>query len=231
MARCLHNAAVLLVASSLLRCGGSKDAVEAPTPQPPDLPGVYTGSFPCSNCDSIDAALWLRADGRFILRQKYLGGEAADQDSNYSLGRWSWDEHGAAIVLAGAGPERRFLPDGERRLRMQTASPLPHVLSYDASAPAFGDRVRVDGDSAISEHAAEFTECLTGLRFGVAETKGYKELRRQHRLLNSRGAAALTTVEAHFAVVGGREWLVVDKVIGLKPGAHCERPAVLAAKD
>jgi hypothetical protein len=134
-------------------------------------------------------------------------------------------------VLTGAGPERRFSPDGDHRLRMQTASPVPHVLSYDASAPAFGDRVRVDGDSVISEHAAAFTECLTDLRFEVAETKGYKELRRQHRLLNARGAPALTTVEAHLAIVGGREWLVVDKVIGLKPGAHCERPAILAAKD
>ena len=231
MARCLHNAAALLVASSLLGCGGSKDAVETSTPQPPDLPGVYAGSFPCSTCDSIDAALWLRADGSFILRQKYVGGDPTNQGSTYSLGRWSWDERGAAIVLAGAGPERRFAPAGDRRLRMQAASPIPHVLAYDASAPAFGDRVRVDGDSVISEHTAAFTECLTGLRFDVAETKGYKELRRQHRLLNSRGAAALTTVEAHLAVVGGREWLVVDKVIGLKPGAHCERPTILAAKD
>lgn len=231
MARCRHNAAVLLVASSLLGCGGSNDAVETPTPQPLDLAGVYSGSFPCSNCDSIDAALWLRPDGRFILRQNYVGGEAANQGSAYSLGRWSWDEHGAAVVLAGAGPERRFAPIGDRRLRMQTASPVPHVLSYDASAPAFRDRVRIDGDSVISERAAEFTECLTGLRFGVAETKGYKELRRQHRLLNSRGAPALTTVEARLVVDGGREWLVVEKVIGLKPGAHCERPTVLAAQD
>jgi hypothetical protein len=231
MARCLHNAAALLVASSLLGCGGSNDAVETPTPQPPGLPGVYSGSFPCSTCDSIDAALWLRPDGRFFMRQQYVGGEAAKQGSAYSLGRWRWDEHGAAIVLTGAGPERRFAPDGERRLRMQTASPIPHLLSYDASAPAFGDRVRIDGDIVISEHAAEFTECLTGLRFGVAEAKGYKELRRQHRLLNSRGASALTTVEAHLVIDGGREWLVVDKVIGLKPGAHCERPAVLAAQD
>jgi copper homeostasis protein (lipoprotein) len=231
MVRCLHNAAALLVASSLLSCGGSKDAVETSTPQPSDLPGVYAGSFPCSNCDSIDAALWLRPDGRFIFRQKYVGGDATNQASTYSLGLWSWDERGAAIVASGAGPERRFSPAGDRRLQMQTASPVPHLLSYDASAPNFGDRVRVDGDSVISEHAAVFTECLTELRFDVAETKGYKELRRQHRLLNSRGAPALTTVEAHLAVVGGREWLVVDKVIGLKPGAHCERPAILAAKN
>jgi len=221
MTRCLHNAAALLVASSIMSCGGSRDAVESSTPQPPDLPGVYAGSFPCGNCDSIAASLWLRADGRFVLRQEYVGGEPAADGKSYALGRWHWDEHDAAIVLAGAGPERRLVPDGDRRLRLQTASPIPHTLTLDASAPAFADRVRIDGDSVIVEHAAAFTECLTGLRFDVAETKGYKELRRQHRLLNSRGAPALTTVEAHLAVVGEREWLVVDKVIGLKPGAHC----------
>ena len=101
------------------------------------------------------------------------------------------------------------------------SSPIAHVLAPDAAAPAFGDRLRIDGDSVIVEHAAAFTECLTGLRFDVAETKGYKELRRQHRLLNSRGAPILTTVEAHLVTVSGHEWLVVDKVIGLKPGAHC----------
>jgi hypothetical protein len=206
----------------LLRCSGSNDAVEAPTPAPPDLPGFYSGSFPCGNCDSIDASLWLRTDGRFFMRQKYVGGDpTGNDDRTYSLGRWRWDEHTAAVVLQGAGPERRLVPDGGRRLRMQTASPLPHVLSHEAAAPAFGDRVRIDGDSVISEHAAAFTECLTGLRLDVVDTKAYKDLRRQHRLLNSRGAPALTTVEAHLTLVGGREWLVVDKLINLKPGAHC----------
>ena len=221
MVRALHNAVALLVAGSLVGCGGSQDAVEKVTPQPSDLPGVYAGSFPCSNCDSIAATLWLRADGRFFFRQSYVGGEPSTEPSSYALGRWHWDEHAAEIVLAGAGPERHIVPDGEHRLRLATASPIPHVLALDASAPAFDDRIRIDGDSVIVEHAAAFTECVTGLHFDVAETKGYEELRRQHRLLNSRGAAALTSVEAHLAMVGGREWLVVDKVLGLKPGAHC----------
>lgn len=222
MTRCLHNAAALLVAGSILGCsGGSKDAVETSTQQPPDLPGVYSGTFPCSNCDSIAAALWLRGDGRFILRQEYVGGEPTDDGNSYALGRWHWDEHAAVIVLAGAGPERRLVPGADRHLALQTASPIAHVLAPDVAAPAFDDRLRIDGDSVIVEHAAAFTECLTGLRFDVAETKGYKELRRQHRLLNSRGAPTLTTVEAHLATVAGHEWLVVDKVIGLKPGAHC----------
>lgn len=225
MTRCLHNAALLLVAGSIMSCGGSKDAVQTSTPQPPGLPGVYAGAFPCSNCDSIAAALWLRADGRFFLRQNYVGGESSAESSaesrSYALGRWHWDEYTATIVLAGAGPERHLAPDGDRRLRMQTASPIAHILSLDTRAPAFDDRLRIDGDSVIGEHTAAFTECLTGLRFDVAETNGYKELRREHRLMNSRGGAALTTVEGHLSTVGGREWLVVDKVIRLKPGAHC----------
>jgi hypothetical protein len=204
-----------------MSCGGSNDTAPTSTPQPSGLPGVYTGAFPCSNCDSIAATLWLRPDGTFFLRQTYVGGEPSSTPSSYALGRWRWEEQAAALVLAGAGPERRLVPHGERTLRLLTASPAAHILTLDAAAPAFGDRLRIDGDSVIAEHAVAFTECLTGLRFDVAETKGYKELRRQHRLLNSRGAPALTAVEAHLAIVGGREWLVVDKVIGLKPGAHC----------
>jgi hypothetical protein len=218
----LHNAAVLLVSCSLLGCGlGSKEAEDAMTPQPPGLPGVYAGEFPCSNCDSIGATLWLREDGRFFLRQRYVGGEDAGP-SSYALGRWHWDEGAAQLVLTSPGPERRFTPDSEQRLRLQTVSPTPYVLARDVAAPVFADRVRLDGDSVIVDRAAAFTECLTGLRFDVVETSGYKELRRQHRLLNSRGAAALTTVEGHLKIGDdGRELLVIDRVIGLKPGAHC----------
>jgi hypothetical protein len=68
-----------------------------------------------------------------------------------------------------------------------------------------------------------FRECLTGLEMGVVDTKGFRELRRLHRELNSRGRAALATVEAHFVRSEGssREMLVVDRVLGLKPGTRC----------
>jgi hypothetical protein len=70
-----------------------------------------------------------------------------------------------------------------------------------------------------------FRECRTGIEWPVADAGAYRELRRQHRRLNPRGKVTLTTVEAHLALAGDAaaptEALVVDRVIGLKPGTGC----------
>ena len=144
---------------------------------------------------------------------------------SYSLGRWHWDEQAAELVLRSAGPERRIGVAANGRLRLRGASPVEHVLERDSAAPPFTDRIALEGDSWIVDKSAVFTECLTGLELAVAEASAFKELRRQHRVLNSRGKPALTSVEAHIATVtegdATREVLVVDRVVGLKPGARC----------
>jgi copper homeostasis protein (lipoprotein) len=192
---------------------------------PAGLPGVYAGELPCSNCESIAATLWLRPDERFFLRQQYVDERGATDGGSYSLGRWHWDEQAAELVLHGAGPERRIAVAAKGRLRMRGASPVEHVLERDPAAPPFIDRITLQGDSRIIDKAAVFTECLTGLELAVAEENAFKELRRQHRVLNSRGKAALTSVEAHIVTItegdATREVLVVDRVVGLKPGARC----------
>jgi hypothetical protein len=219
--------AVTLVALAVGACGfESPEPTRAAAPMPATLPGVYSGSFPCSNCAAIAATLWLRADGRFFLRQTFVD-EAAlgDQDSAFALGRWHWDETTAEAVLRGAGPERRLTALEQDRLRLQTASPVEHVLTRDSPEPAFTDRLRLDGESALVDRGAVFTECLTGLEWAVAETDAFKELRRQHRVMNPRGKVALTTVEGHLlpAAAGEptSEALVVDRFVAIKPGVGC----------
>ena len=192
---------------------------------PDGLPGVYAGDFPCSNCAGIAATLWLRPDARFFLRQSYVGDDGTTDSSSYALGRWRWDENDAVIVLAGAGPERRFSSVDEQHLKLHTVSKIEHLLTRDPLAPAFADRIRLDGESAVIEGNVVFTECLTNLQLPVAKEGGFNELRRQHRLLNSRGGVALTAVDGRITEVANgdtvSELLVIDRVIGLKPGVGC----------
>jgi copper homeostasis protein (lipoprotein) len=220
-ARGLWLSAVLLSG-----CGGHATGnTDRVTPMPDSLPGVYGGDLPCSNCSAIRATLWLRPDYRFFLRQSFVGGDDAGADNAYAVGKWHWDEHQADIVLASVGPARRFVPLDDRRLELHTFSNVPHELTRLDDPPPFTDTLRLDGESELVGDGATFTECLSGLKLAVAPGKGFKELRRQHRLLNGRGKPALTSVDGHLREIGTgatrREILVVDRVIELKPRARC----------
>jgi hypothetical protein len=225
MNRCFPLLALVLAAGGCAK----HSADEQPTtfPMPAALAGVYDGSFPCGNCKQIAATLWLRDDARFFLRQSFVVESGATESSSYSFGRWSWDETSAEIVLAGRGPERRLGPLDAAHLRMRTPSPVEHVLERNADAPAFADRVQLEGESTVGDKGgATFIQCVTGLELPVAEVGAYKELRRQHRALNPSHKVAFTAVEAHLANVTAngvtREWLVVDKVLAsIKPGTGC----------
>jgi hypothetical protein len=222
---------IVAFAALLMGCGRhSAPTVEPPTPMPATLAGVYAGELPCSNCAAIDATLWLRPDGRFFFRQQLRDAAATPPaaqgpPTTYGLGRWSWDERTAEAVLRGAGPERRLIVRDGQHLQLQVPSPIDHVLARDGDAPTFGDKVTLDGESAVTEDGATFKECLTGLALPVADAGAYRELRRQHRRTNPRGKIALTTVEAHLVttVTGATtsERLVVDRFITMKPGRGC----------
>jgi hypothetical protein len=229
----LLGLALSLGAAALGGCGrDSSDRTETRTPMPPTVAGVYAGRFPCSNCAAIEATLWLRPDGGFVLRQRFVDdASAASSDASrepstiHGLGRWSWDELSAELVLRGRGPERRVVVRDDDVLDLRVASPVEHILERDETAPPFEDRVMLDGESAVSETGASFKECSSGLTFAVADAGAYRELRRQHRRMNPRGKVALTTVEGH--LVGSdhastaSERLVIDLVLAIKPGAGC----------
>ncbi len=199
------------------------DAAVATTPAPATLTGVYAGQFPCSNCTSVGATLWLRDDQRFFFRQAFAGGDGAvGTEMTYALGHWTWDEHAAEVVLRGPGPERRLAVLDNDRLQLRVASPIEHVLARDTADPGFKDRLKLDGESAATKDGVvTFTECVTGLPLRVAEAGAYKELKRQQKMMNPRGKVALTTVEAHLAHVSSGEVLVVDRFVTIKPGKPC----------
>jgi hypothetical protein len=212
----------IFVAALLFACHrGGGNGGPAATPMPTDLAGVYTASFPCSNCKEIVATLWLRADERFFLRQSYVGDEGATNDASYAFGLWSWDEHAAEIVLRGHGPDRRVKRLDSDRLAWLGNAASKTTLQRDPSAPAFADKVVFDGESEVSDKGATFTQCITGLELPIADAGALKELRRQQRVLNPTHKIALTTVDAHIVGSGSGEELVIDKVLKLKPGAGC----------
>jgi hypothetical protein len=218
--------AIVLLTALLGACTAERTDAPVATPMPATLTGVYSGQLPCSNCAAIATTLWLRPDGRFFMRQRFVdegdsvaGQSPAKNPATYSLGRWHWDELAAEAVLRGAGPERRLATRDDERLELRVASPLEHVLMRDVSHPKFVDRLLLDGESAVTENGATFRECLTGLTFTVSESGAYRELRRQHRRTNASGKVALTTIEGHIATTSER--LVVDRFVTIKPGTAC----------
>jgi hypothetical protein len=215
-----------LLLAVLAACSRQSSDDEGTTkPVPPGLPGVYAGAFPCSNCESIAATLWIRDDGRFFWRQSYAGAANAPDDRTYSFGLWAWDERAGEVVLQGRGPARRLVPLDADRLELRTASPVQHRLARDPSSPPFRDSAPLEGESTIVGNGATFTQCVTGLAWPVAAAGALKELRRQHRVQNATHKIALTTIEGHLTTVTEgettREVLVIDKVVGLKSGAGC----------
>ena len=233
MTRCLSFVLALL-AALLAGCdGGVQEKTELRTPMPSGIVGVYGGEFACSNCARIEATLWLRPDGRFFLRQRFVGDAESSSSSTaqgpaatYGLGRWVWDEIAAQIVLHGAGPERRLVVADAEHLELRAASPVPQVLVRDHSDPKFRDRVTFDGESALTQTGATFKECLTGLVLPVVVDAGaYRQLRHHHRTMNASGKPALTMLEGHLVTAGDEaatsERLVVDQFISIKPGTGC----------
>lgn len=226
------TAILVLLAALQGGCGrDSGEKTEARTPMPLGLAGVYAGEFPCSNCTKIEATLWVRQDGRFFLRQRFVddaetsaGEKPPTPSSTYGLGRWSWDDLAAQLVLRGAGPERRLTVRDAEHLELRVSSPIEHILARDHREPAFTDRITLDGESAVSANGATFKECLTGLELPVVVDAGaYRQLRHYHRTMNARGKIALTVVDGHLVSGGSNasERLVVDAFISIKPGTGC----------
>jgi copper homeostasis protein (lipoprotein) len=219
---------VLLSASGVLleACSNGDGAAALPIPMPASIPGTYAGLFPCGNCAGIDATLWLRTDGRFILRQRYIEDSGdAEESSSYALGLWQWDEVAALVVLGGPGPARKLERTSAGGLALRTDSSLPHVLDRDDGVPPFTEGFPLTGVAVVNGNAATFRDCVSQLELDVAPVGAFAELRRQHRAFSPHGRPALTAVAAYprsIAAAGTvREVWVLDRVVNVKPNGSC----------
>jgi NlpE N-terminal domain len=228
-ARLVASCSLWITAMStlLVGCADGDGAVAPPlTPMPAGVPGTYAGTFPCDNCAGIAATLWLRADGRFILRQRYIEESGRVEDSSsYALGPWQWDEVDALVALGGPGPARELELTPSGGLALRTSTSLPHVLERDEGVLPFTESFPVTGIVVVNGGSATFRECVSQLELDVAPEGAFAELRRLHRAFSPRGRPALTAVAAYprrSAVDGTvREVWVLDRVLSVNPNRSC----------
>ena len=232
MASATHNVRAcvsgLLISIAALSACTNRDELRAddPTPMPAGLVGTYTGRFPCGNCAAIETTLWLRADARFILHQRYIP-ETPDDGAMQSsaLGRWMWDGATAELVLSTSGPQRRLRVADSDRLVLETASPVAHELVRDPLAPDYPQDIRLNGIAVVTGATATFKECLSELELDVAQDRAFGELRRQHRAFSPHGQPALTAAQGRLHRItgetGAREVWVLERILSVNPNKAC----------
>lgn len=213
----------LVVCFMIAGCGGASDR-EPPAGTPiSSLPGVYAGTFPCGNCPGISTTLWLRPDGRYFIRQRYLADENDEEMIAYGLGRWSWVEADRIAVLRGDGPGRGFIWPDRDSLVMQTDSDLEHRLVRDPEMPDFTSSIRMTGTMRLSGESGLFTECLTGLEAPVAKGGEYRRFLHQYRSVVARGESVFVELEGRFSWSsdGAPASLTIDRFVTVKEGRSC----------
>jgi hypothetical protein len=212
------------LAGALGACGGAEpERAAASAFEPPPLPGVYAGTFPCANCLGIDTRLWLRADQRFFIRQHYREETDDPAPDAYGLGRWSWDTAKGHLVLSGAGPVRTFARDGASGLKLLTSSEIEHRLEREPVTSDFTDLFRFEGIVVASGDSASLAECLTGLTAPIEHAGAYRSFIREYRSLIGYDQPALVAVEGRFnwGENGLPESIVLAEVITVKPDRNC----------
>ncbi|WP_414903104.1 copper resistance protein NlpE N-terminal domain-containing protein [Sphingomonas flavalba] len=115
------NPVLMLAVVAALAVGGCAPATDVATAGNPDpahsarnaldWAGAYRGVLPCADCQGIETVVILSADGTFRSQAKYLG--KGDQLFSEE-GRFTWNDAGNTVTLAGAEPSRYFV--GENRL-------------------------------------------------------------------------------------------------------------------
>jgi copper homeostasis protein (lipoprotein) len=80
-----------------------------------DWPGRYAGVLPCADCEGIETALTLSAEGNYTLSERYLGKPEAARESK---GRFGWNTAGNTIRLEGIaeGTRSTQFQVGENRM-------------------------------------------------------------------------------------------------------------------
>ena len=214
---------VIAISALVAACGDAASERARTTFSPPagPAPDVYRGVFPCEDCPGIDTTLWLRADGTFFWRQRYLDEAGAVTTTGYNVGRWHADADGT-LVLTGSGPSRRLELADADTLRLVTPSAGEHRLTRDPGGEPFTDRVRIEGLAVVENNTTTVSECRTGLE-APAGGADLSRFVRQYRSLGYRGRPAFVELEARFewSDDGALRSIAVDRFVTIKAGRTC----------
>ena len=218
---CLNRRFLLTMILVLSACADDGDDHSRSDISQASLPGVYAGTFPCSDCPGIPSTLWLRPDGRFFFRQHYPADDHREAMDAYSLGRWIAD--GADIELRGSGPRRSLTRIDPDTLDMQTDSDLEHRLIRQANAAPFSATIRLTGMMRMKGARAIFAECLAGFDVPVAKGTEFTRFRHQYRSAGVRGEAIYVELEGRFSWTadGVPRTLTIERFITAKTDGSC----------
>jgi hypothetical protein len=188
-----------------------------------ELPGVYSGTFPCDGCAGIPTTLWLRSDGRYFFRQSYPSDTTSTASDVYSLGRWTLGAGHDGVELKGRGPVRAFSRLGRDVLIMRTSSDKEHRLTRDPDAPAFSAAMRLAGMTQRTGNEVLFTECLTGLAAPINRDGDFQRLRHQVRSVGQGSEPVYVELEGRFtwASDGSPRSVQVQRFITARADATC----------
>lgn len=214
---------ILLAIVLLVGCSDDQDGNPEMDLPVASLPGVYEGVFPCEGCPGIASTLWLRSDGRFFFRQRYIADEAREATDAYGLGRWSLIADDRTIELRGDGPARVFARLDMDTLVMQTASDLEHRLTREVMAPEFSATIRLLGTMRRRGDGMLFTECLSGLAAPVSRGGDYARFWRQYRKAHRSSEPALVELEGRYSWSGdgAAKLLTIERFITVKSSGAC----------
>jgi copper homeostasis protein (lipoprotein) len=217
--------------------------VPADPPSEPAKPGgFYIGVLPCADCGGMRHRLLLRPDGVFILETEYLGKEAGPANPYTVLGAWSVTADGQVLELRQSGVAPLWFsvqsPDVLRKLDIE-GRPIESRLNYGLTRTPAGEPfqplLRIEGMYSYMADAGIFRECVSQVRFPVAQAADNAALEHGYGAARGEpGEAILVTLDARIAARPGMEGdrlvdaVVVERFIGAWPGETCGNPLVTA---
>ena len=198
------------------------------------LPATFRGTLPCADCEGIRHHLDLWPAQYYHLRRDWLDGTDGTLRRD-EIGRWYADPERSAIVLYGASDMPLFWqvtgPDTLRQMDM-TGAPILSEQDYTLTSDGTRDPTPLQatfllGQMTYVADAALFEECLSGVRYPVAQEGDYLALERAYLDATATPGAPLKVhveggLDLRPAMEGpDRMSLVVDRVIKVIPGEAC----------
>jgi copper homeostasis protein (lipoprotein) len=197
------------------------------------LPATFLGELPCADCPGIRYHLNLFPDRVFFLRMIYLGRE--DNANFEDIGSWVVSSDRGTLLLKGSreAPAMFRIKDSNT-LRMldiegrDIESSLNYDLLRTKDVEPIEPRLGMRGMYRYFADAGQFTECLTGRKWFVAQEKDNAALEASYTQARlTAGEELLVSVEGQPVMrpriegKGTQATLVVDKFIGIWPGETC----------
>ena len=210
------------------------------------LPALYEGVLPCADCKGLRYSVDIRRDRVYFLRMTYLGkGAGGEGESFDDIGTWSISPDANKLILRG-GREASLMfsiENPETLRKLDTAgNPIESTLNYElrrnASYKPLEPRVLMRGVYSYMADAGLFRECLTQLKFPVAQVADNAALERAYTAARAQpGQELLVRVDGRIAMQprmegsGLQQALVVERFIEVVPGETCSGAAPSATLE